>query len=164
MARSSRVLVSGVIVAGLLLLAGAPVAAEILRFTVFADMSRQLCPGGGVAVLRGSGSFDTVSGAVTGQANIQMSNPVNNLDDCVGFFGPGLIVDGTLFFGFLGNIDDDFPFWACPADGHFDIAQRGPGGGLVIVQAVFRNFGTFRCSDLFRIINLDPNAVVITPA
>ena len=129
-------------------------------FNVYANMSPAVCPAGGTATLQGSGNADD-AGFVTGQANIQLSSPTNNLQDCTGLLGAGLILDGTVFFGFSGNLANGFNAWSCSGNWNINIARRGATGGLVAAaQPVFGNF-SYDCATFFGIIRLNVGTIQV---
>ncbi len=154
----TRIRTLAILLAGVLFIATN--VAQAQSFNVFANMSPAVCPAGGSATLQGGGNIDD-AGFITGQANIQLSSPTNNLQDCTGLLGAGLILDGTVFFGFSGNGAAPFNAWSCSGNWNINIARRGATGGLVAAaQPVFGNF-SYDCATFFNTIRLNIGTVQI---
>ncbi len=121
------------------------------------DLSALYCPvPGGQAVLSGNLDVTQLSPhtfSFQGLGTLQLSNPTNNLADCVGFF-PGLILSGSVSIGIVNGFvafTSDFANFAWDATCNLQtntlgIFTQGPGGGLRLVRDIsFLNLGASNC-------------------
>ena len=125
------------------------------------DRSSDFCPGGGQATLFGNIQVTPSSPlafSFQGLATLQFSSPTNNLADCVGYLGPGLVLSGSASIAVVdgfATFSSDLKLLAfgaiCTARTNtLGIYRRGPGGGLQLVQDVsFLNLGAVSCPQVF---------------